>query len=84
MATSGTHFRGEHIWGTAERTIAGVSVVGPQLGTADALATALCADQAAALEWLEAFPGYGVVVMTRDGRLQWTGDLDGIVVVPGE
>lgn len=81
VATSGTYFRGDHIWGVAG-TLQSVTVVGPQLGTADALATALFADQAASLEWLRAFPGYGVMVMTADGKLRWTQDLEGVRVRP--
>jgi thiamine biosynthesis lipoprotein len=83
VATSGSYFRGEHIRGPVERSLASVTVVGPQLGTADALATAVFADQAASLEWLRAVPGYGVMVVTATGRLRWTRDLDGVVVVPG-
>lgn len=84
VATSGEYFRGEHIWGSDEGTLVSVTVVGPQLGTADALATAVFADQAASLEWMGAFPGYGVVVMTRDGLLRWTADLEGMVMTPDQ
>ena len=83
VATSGTYFRGDHIWGVGGRSVASVTVVGPQLGTADALATALFADQAASLAWMTAFPGYGVLVMTGDGLARWTGDLDGMVFPSG-
>jgi thiamine biosynthesis lipoprotein len=82
VATSGAYFRGDHIWGSGEGTLASVTVVGPQLGTADALATAAFADQAASLEWMASFPGYGLVVMTREGMLRWTADLEGMVVTP--
>lgn len=84
VATSGTYFRGEHIWGGAERTLASVTVIGPQLGTADALATAAFADQAASLDWMAAFPGYGVLVITADGLARWTADLEGVVVEPAQ
>lgn len=79
VATSGTYFRGEHIAAVAERTLASVTVIGPRLGTADALATALFADQARTLDWMADFPGYGVLVVGVDGSLRWTDDLDGIV-----
>ncbi len=82
VATSGTYFRGDHIWGSGDRRLASVTVVGPQLGTADALATAVFADQAASLDWVGAFPGYGVLVITLDGLVRWTTDLDGVVVSP--
>jgi thiamine biosynthesis lipoprotein ApbE len=82
VATSGTYFRGEHIRGSAARSLAGVTIVGPQLGTADALATAVFADQAESLDWLGAFPGYGVMVVTTTGLLRWTANLEGLIVVP--
>jgi len=81
VATSGTYFRGGHIWGRsdAESSMAGVTVVGPSLGVADALATAIYADQAASLAWMSRFPDYGVVLMTSGGRLRWTEVLNGVI-----
>ncbi len=80
VATSGTYFRGDHIRGTAEQSLSSVTVVGPQLGTADALATAVFADQAKSLDWMQAFSDYGVLVMTTDGMLRWTENLNGMVM----
>ncbi len=79
VATSATYYRGQHITGdhVEDRRIASVSVVGPSLGVADALATAIFADQATSLGWMDRFPQYGVILMTTDGRLQWTDLLDG-------
>lgn len=80
VATSGTYFRGEHISGSAPRTLASVTVVGPRLGTADALATAVFSDQGRSLEWMADFAEYGVLVVRTDGSVRWTPDLDGMVV----
>jgi thiamine biosynthesis lipoprotein len=68
VATSGTYFRGEHIWGG-----------GPSLGIADALATAIYGDRASSLAWMSRFPDYGVMLMTSEGLLKWTEPLHGIV-----
>jgi thiamine biosynthesis lipoprotein len=82
VATSGTYFRGEHIWGKhqSEDEVTSVTVTGPDLGLADALATAIYGDQAASLTWMGRFPGYGVALMTSDHRISWTEPLDGVVV----
>ncbi len=82
VATSGSYERGAHIWGSgvAEPSLASVSVVGPRLGTADALATAIFADQAASLGWVSRFPGYEVLLVTLDGRVRWTEGLDAALV----
>lgn len=81
VATSGTYFRGDHIWGDRRRDgeIVSATVVGPSLGIADSLATAIFADQAESLAWMSAFPDYGVALMTNDGRLRWTEQLDGSI-----
>ena len=81
VATSGAYFRGEHIWGdhTADRTLTSVSVVGPSLGLADALATAIYGDQAASLSWMSHYPDYGVVLMTANNELRWTAVLERMV-----
>lgn len=69
IATSGTYERGEHI--RREQTgLQSVTVTGPTLGTADALATAVFSvglDRAA--RWLPNFPGYDVIAVTEDRRL---------------
>ena len=66
IATSGTYERGEHIWGEGPGNLASVSVIGPDLGTADAMSTALFASQGRDIEWLDRFPGYEVVAITKD------------------
>ena len=82
-ATSGTYIRGEHIWGSGltERSVTSVTVVGPSLGVADALATAIFGDQASSLSFMSRFPDYGVALMTADHQLRWTEPLDGAVDV---
>jgi len=81
VATSGTYFRGDHIWGerVGRRSIKSVTVVGPLLGVADALATAIYSDQAASLSWASRFPEYGIVLMTADDEVKWTASLDGVI-----
>lgn len=66
IATSGLYERGEHIWGSDPGGVASVSVVGPDLGTADAVATALFASGDNDVDWLDRFPDYGVYTITRD------------------
>jgi thiamine biosynthesis lipoprotein len=81
VATSGSYFRGEHVWGDpqAGRDILSATVVGPKLGIADALATALYGDRASSLAWLASFPDYGVAFIDGAGTLSWTPQLDGKV-----
>jgi thiamine biosynthesis lipoprotein len=62
IATSGTYERGEHIFdpfaGTRRVRAASATVIGPDLGLADALATALVAEGGAGLKRIAALPGY--------------------------
>ena len=83
VATSGAYERGDHIWGLphGEPLLLGATVVGPSLGVADALATAVYADQSRSLGWLGRFPGYGVVLFTADRKVEWSASLDGQVDV---
>lgn len=68
MATSGAYERGDHIW-NAEPDLASASVIGPDLGVADALATAVFASGLNDIAWLDNFPGYDLVVVTSDRRV---------------
>lgn len=70
IASSGTYERGEHIWGRSGARYLSVSVVGPSLGTADALATAIFADGGSDLSWLENFGLYGHLMITADSMMQ--------------
>ena len=72
IATSGTYERGEHIWGRGDPGYLGVSVVGPSLGTADAVATALFADGGSDLSWLDNFGLYEHLVISDDSTMRLT------------
>jgi len=74
VATSGTYERGEHVWNprTHEpaRGLRSVTVTGPDLARADALATAGLAMGEAGIAWLadRIAEGYESAVVTDDGR----------------
>ena len=73
VATSGTYERGFHVVdpyaGRPARALASVTVVGTDLGEADAYATAAVAMGEAGLRWLDRLDGYESLVVTADGRL---------------
>ncbi|HEY6758536.1 MAG TPA: FAD:protein FMN transferase [Baekduia sp.] len=74
VATSGTYARGAHIvdphTGRAPEGLASVTVVGPDLGTADAFATAAFAMGDNGPRWLMSLePDYAALVITADGEL---------------
>lgn len=79
VATSAAYYRGDHIRGTHRRLVASVSVAGPRLGIADALATAIFADQAASLDWMGGFPEYGVLLLGADGMMRWTEQMKALI-----
>jgi thiamine biosynthesis lipoprotein len=72
VATSGTYERGLHVidpfTGRPAADLRSVTVVGPELGTADAYATAALAMGLAGIDWLAALPGHECAVVTEDGR----------------
>jgi len=72
IATSGTYARGHHVVdpyrGTAATELRSVTVVGPDLGLADAYATAALAMGLPGLDWLAGLDGYESGVVTEDGR----------------
>ncbi|MBO0869787.1 MAG: FAD:protein FMN transferase [Micromonosporaceae bacterium] len=75
IATSGTYERGFHVvdphTGEAVSALCSVTVVGPDLGTADAYATAVVAMGTPGLDWLARLAtrtGYESAVITEDGR----------------
>ncbi len=75
VATSGLYERGAHIWGKTGSPIAGllsVTVVGPELGIADAAATALFAAGDSLTPVLSRFPGYEALVITDNDEVRWT------------
>lgn len=66
VATSGTYERGEHIWSPGSGPPVGprsVTMMGPELGVADALATAVFAAGDDAPGWLHRFPDYRLLVV---------------------
>ena len=71
IATSGRYERGDHIWGTVEEAdaLAGVSVLGPDLGIADAVATAIFAGGLRDAAWLGRFGDYQFIAVTQDRRI---------------
>jgi thiamine biosynthesis lipoprotein len=72
VATSGTYERGLHVvdpfTGKPATDLASVTVVGPDLTSADAYATAALAMGAAAPGWLEGLEGYESCVVGHEGR----------------
>lgn len=77
VATSGTAERGAHVvdphTGRPAIELASVTVVGPDLATADAYATAALAMGLAAPEWLARLDGYEAYVVDAGG-MEWATD----------
>jgi thiamine biosynthesis lipoprotein len=76
IATSGTYERGNHLIdphsGQPAARVASASVTGPDLGLADALATALAVGGAPVLDRIDAIDGYAAFTIGADGRQSWT------------
>jgi FAD:protein FMN transferase len=76
LATSGAYERGAHLvnprTGVAATQFASASVTGPDLGRADALATALCVGGAGVLSIIERLPDYEAFALDRHGTRRWT------------
>ena len=76
IATSGTYERGHHLidphTGRPTARAASASVTGPDLGLADALATAVAVAGAPGLDLVEALDGYEALSIALDGRRRWT------------
>ncbi|MCM0679214.1 FAD:protein FMN transferase, partial [Micromonospora phytophila] len=72
VATSGVYERGHHVLdprrGVPARGLRSVTVVGPDLGLADAYATAAVAMGVAGIGWLDKLPGHQHAVITEDAR----------------
>jgi FAD:protein FMN transferase len=72
VATSGVYERGQHVidpyTGRPATFLRSVTVVGPDLGLADAYATAAVAMGEAGLTWLAALAGYESAAICEDGR----------------
>jgi thiamine biosynthesis lipoprotein len=80
VATSATYERGAHIIDPATRQpttdLASATVIGPDLGVADAYATALFVMGLDGLDWIDAQPGYAGYLITHDDQTYWTNDFD--------
>ncbi len=67
MATSGEYQRGKHIinprTGSRDLALLSASVIGPDGGLADALATALLIEGISGAEWIEELPGWSAVLI---------------------
>jgi len=76
VATSGTAERGRHLWdgrtGRPADALASVTVLGPHLTWADALATAAFALGDRGLDWIEELEGYEAVAVDAAGGLRAT------------
>ena len=72
IATSGTYEQGSHLVdprsGLPAARAASASVIGPDLGLADALATAIAVAGTAGLDLVERLAGYEALVIDWDGR----------------
>ncbi len=76
IATSGSYERGAHLIdprsGRPVERVASASVTGPDLGLADALATALAVVGEEGLSMFDALANYEAFVVSYDGTRQWT------------
>jgi thiamine biosynthesis lipoprotein len=73
IATSGTYERGEHIvdphTGRPPVGVLSITIVGPELGTADAYATTAFAMGARGAQWTAGLSGYEAMTILADGRV---------------
>ncbi|MGS2615992.1 FAD:protein FMN transferase [Micromonospora sp. LZ34] len=79
VATSGVYERGPHVWdprrGVPASGLRSVTVVGADLGLADAYATVAVAMGVAGIGWLDRLPGHRHAIVTDDGRLLHSSEL---------
>jgi FAD:protein FMN transferase len=82
IATSGAYERGVHIvdphTGGTPQGVLSTTVVGPDLGTADAYATAAFAMGREGIAWLARIPGYGGMAIHDDGTVVSTTAFDAL------
>jgi FAD:protein FMN transferase len=76
IATSGTYERGDHLidphTGQPATRAASASVTGPDLGLADALATAVAVAGEPGLALIERLDGYEALIINPDSTRRWT------------
>jgi thiamine biosynthesis lipoprotein len=73
VATSGTYERGEHLRTRPGAALVSVTVVGPELAEADALATAVFASGESPPSWWAGGvdPAYGLLTVDGGSRMRW-------------
>ena len=80
VATSGAYERGEHIidphTGQAPKDILSVTIIGQDLATADAYATATYAMGPDGATWCSGLDGYEAIIMRSDDTVLTTPGLD--------
>ena len=73
VATSGAYARGQHVLdphsGKPPNGVLSVTIVGPELATADAFATAAFAMGSAGPDWTRGLEGYEAMTILADGRV---------------
>lgn len=79
VATSGMYERGNHIRRKSEHALTSVSIVGPNLGIADALATAVMSAGLEDIQWLTNFPDYRLIALDGTGTVHRTDATVGLV-----
>jgi len=76
IATSATYERGAHIIdprvGAPTTALASATVIGTDLGTADAYATAAFVMGIDSIDWIGRQPGYHAYLITHDGTTVWS------------
>lgn len=72
VATSGMYERGNHIRRRSHHALTSVSIVGPDLGVADALATAVMSSGLTDIQWLTNYPAYRLIALDDDGIVHRT------------
>lgn len=75
VATSGTYFRGQHIYSTKDRSITGIvslTVIGPDVYEADRFATAAFAMGGDGIHFVESLEGFEGYMIDREMRATFT------------
>lgn len=84
VATSGAYERGAHVLdphtGAPPSGVLSVTIVGPDLGVADAYATAAFAMGAGGARWAAALPGHGAIVIFEDETIAYSAGVERYLV----
>lgn len=81
VATSGRYERGDHLR-TDAHVVQSATVVGPSLGTADALATAALVSGDVLASWWRRFPDYSILTIDDNGDVRATDGMFHYLSVP--